>query len=355
MTGHRLRATEVVTVDPQQPDPAVIARAAAILRAGGLVAFPTETVYGLGADATSEAAVRSIFTAKERAEDDPLIVHIASADELDRVAGAVPGLASFLAGRFWPGPLTIVLERHPSVAPAVSAGLDTVAVRVPSHPIAQALLMAAGIPIAAPSANRFMRTSATTAGHVIEDLGGRIDLVLDGGPATAGIESTVVAVEGSEVRVLRHGAITAEELEEALRDGGQGTLAVGPGDGPERRSPGMMARHYAPRARLIYVTGAPGRTLPAMLRAIGESLAAGERVGAFICSEDLPLLPPEVIAEDAGPRDEPATVAARVFRALRALDARGAQVIVVCQFAEAGLGRALHDRLTRAAYAIVEC
>ena len=354
MTDHRLRMTEVVAVDAERPGPAVIAGAAAILRAGGLVAFPTETVYGLGADATNDAAVHAIFTAKERAQDDPLIVHIARAADLAGVALDVPPLARSLAVRFWPGALTIVLHRHPAISPAVSAGLDTVAVRVPSHPVAHALLLAAGIPVAAPSANRFMRTSATTAGHVVEDLDGRIDMVLDGGPATAGVESTVVAVEGEEVRILRHGAITEEDLREALREGREGTLQtdVAP---HERRSPGMMSRHYAPRARLVYFTGPAERTLPAMLDALGKAVARGERVGAFVRREDVLLLPAGILVEDAGPGDDLPGVARRMFAALRALDSRAAEVIVARQFGREGLARAVHDRLTRAAADIVSC
>src|SRR5215216_5902693 len=203
----------VVRVDPVAPEPGVIERAAAILKRGGLVAFPTETVYGLGANALDEAAVLGIFAAKRRALDDPLIVHLASVDDLQTIVTEIPPVVHALAERFWPGPLTLVLPKRPIVPDAATAGLPTVAVRVPSHPVAQALIRAAGRPIAAPSANLFTRASATTAAHVVEDLGDRVDLILDGGPAPFGIESTVVRIAVGDARLLRPGATTHEDLE----------------------------------------------------------------------------------------------------------------------------------------------
>ncbi len=338
--------TRVVPVDSMSPDPAVIAEAAALLQAGRLVAFPTETVYGLGANALDPAAVRRIFVAKDRDPDDPLIVHIARASDVEMVAADVPALARELAERFWPGGLTLVLPRGERIAPEVSAGRRTVAVRMPSHPVARALIEAAGVPIAAPSANRFMRTSATTAAHVLDDLAGRIDMVLDAGPATAGIESTVVELEGDRVTILRPGAVTREMLEEALGrpvDVRGREAAAGPA------SPGMLERHYAPRARLVYLPGVMAPDVAAQAR---ESAAAGVRVGLLLADEDAPGIEEEGLAvERLGPANDLERVAARLFAALRALDAAGVEVIYARGFARTGAGLAIDDRLRRASAA----
>jgi len=210
--------TTVLRLTPDCPEPDLIADAAACLRRGGLVAFPTETVYGLGVAAFDAAAVRRLFAAKGRPAEDPLIVHIASLDALAALVSARPPAVDALAARFWPGPLTLVLRRSTLVPDEVTAGLDTVAIRVPAHPVAHALLAAAGIPVAAPSANLFSRPSPTRAGHVLEDLDGRIDLVLDGGRTQVGVESTVLDLSGDVPEVLRPGAVTLEMLRPLLPD-----------------------------------------------------------------------------------------------------------------------------------------
>lgn len=211
-------ATRRVRVDPRHPDPAAIAEAAAVLRAGGLVAFPTETVYGLGALATNDTAVRRIFAAKGRPEGKPLIVHISRLEQVRQVARTVPAEAQALMARFFPGPLTLVLPRHPDVPESVTAGGDTVAVRMPDHPVARALIEAVGVPIAAPSANRSGARSAVTADDVLEDLDGRIEMVLDAGPAPLRQPSTVVDLTVCPPRVLRHGALPIEALRSVLPD-----------------------------------------------------------------------------------------------------------------------------------------
>ncbi len=340
--------TRVVAIDPVAPDAAIIAEAAALIRAGRLVAFPTETVYGLGANATDEAAVLRIFAAKERARDDPLIVHLAEAADLASISGRLCGSGAALAAAFWPGPLTLVVSRGAGIPATVSAGLDTVAVRVPAHPVARALIRAAGVPIAAPSANRFMRTSATTAAHVFEDLDGRIDLILDGGPAAAGLESTVVVATDSEVRILRQGAITAEEIERVL---GFVPLA-GPGRAGIQPSPGMMAKHYAPRTPLVLINDPAAA---ALARAVGELRGDGRHVGVLASSDDLAALGalPNVTPFDLGPADNRAVQASRLFAGLRALDAAGVDVILARTLPDEGLGRAINDRLRRAATTIV--
>jgi L-threonylcarbamoyladenylate synthase len=343
-------------VDPSTPDPAVIAEAAGVLRAGGLVAFPTETVYGLGANALDQEAVEAIFAAKERARDDPLIVHIADLADLERVALDVPPLAGRLAAAFWPGPLTLVLRRAAAVAPAVSAGLQTVAVRMPRHPVAVALIRAAGVPIAAPSANRFMRTSATTVEHVLDDLDGRIDMVLDGGPADAGIESTVVALEGDGVRVLRQGAVTVEQLEAALA-AEPGARVESVARGERSGSPGMLGRHYAPRKPLTLVTG-PGPGTSALARAVEAALADGERPGLLVTDEDaeaLAALAGVVAVARLGSADNLAAVARRLYSAMRELDRHPAVTRIFSRTVEeAGLGMAINDRLRRAAELVIE-
>ncbi len=342
----------VVRIDPDHPDPAVVERAAAIIRRGGLVAFPTETVYGLGANALDESAVRSIFTAKRRDLDDPLIVHVASVDDLATVVAEVPPTARALADRFWPGPLTLVLPKLPIVPDAATAGLPTVAVRVPSHPVAQALIRAAGVPVAAPSANLFTRTSATIADHVVEDLGDRVDLILDGGPASHGIESTVVAVDGQEARLLRPGATTPEALADVLS-------ALDPpvplllGAVGRTASPGLMAKHYSPRASLFLLTGDPSETRLALRRAVERALAAGRRVGVLLVDEDAPLLADlldRVESARLGSEADLGQVAGRLFAAMRTLDAAGCDAIYVRSLGTSGLGLAILDRLTRASH-----
>ncbi|MEP7293159.1 MAG: L-threonylcarbamoyladenylate synthase, partial [Chloroflexota bacterium] len=244
--------TRVLTVNPEHPESEVIEQAAAVIRTGGLVAFPTETVYGLGANATDAAAVERIFSAKDRPASDPLIVHLASVDQIELVALDIPQIARDLTA-LMPGPLTLVLRRHPRIQASVSAGLDTVALRVPSHPVAHALIAAAGVPIAAPSANRFSRPSATTAAHVLEDLNGHIDLILDGGAAPLGIESTIVDVTTDPPRILRYGALQPEQFEML----GFAVLPLetfeNSDDQPSAKpAPGMMLKHYSPRARLLF-------------------------------------------------------------------------------------------------------
>jgi len=226
-----------------------IVRAAELLRSGGLVAFPTETVYGLGANALDEAAVARIYEAKGRPATSPLIVHVLSIDMARVVSAEWPAHAEALGRRFWPGPLTIVVPRHPRIPALVAAGLDTVAVRVPAHPMAQALLRETGLPIAAPSANRFTQLSPTTAEHVRDGLGDRVDFILDGGPTQVGIESTVISVAGERPSILRPGMISRAAIEAVI--GPVATAAGQPATGIAHASPGLHRRHYSPRTPLV--------------------------------------------------------------------------------------------------------
>lgn len=329
-----------------------MADAGAVIRAGGLVAFPTETVYGLGANALDEEAVHSVFSAKERDAGDPLIVHISSVDSLVLVTDSASPTALLLFQRFAPGPLTVVLPRAAPVAPPVSAGLPTVAVRIPSHPVARALIEAAGVPIAAPSANRFMRTSATTAAHVLEDLDGRIDLVLDGGPADAGIESTVVSIEGKTVFILRAGAITAEEIATALPAG----VTIGsPVTGSVAGSPGMLERHYAPRKSLTLVRAPSSLGRAALARELSTAIAAGQTPGVLVLDEDAATLSglAPLIRGHLGPESDLGRVASRLYTAMRDLDRSQATELFARSVPPGGLGAAINDRLTRAAARII--
>lgn len=346
--------TEVIRVDPDRPDPAGIARASDCLRRGGLVAFPTETVYGLGAHALDRGAVARLFQAKGRPATDPLIVHVASLDEAADLVTEIPDLARTLASRFWPGPLTLIFHRAPAVPLEVTAGLDTVAVRVPEHPVARAILMAARLPIAAPSANLFSRPSPTRAAHVLEDLGGRIDMVVDAGPTRVGVESTVLDLTRQPPVVLRPGAVTLEQLQALIPE--VRSHAPVRGDGGPMPSPGLLSRHYAPRTPMTLYEGDPREVRDALLGAVREAIAAGRRVGVLATDQQLQTLGtlPVAVAE-LGSEDDPEQVSARLYAALRELDAAQLDAIVAGDVPrEDGLWRALRDRVRRAATHIVQ-
>ena len=288
--GGNARPTLVLPVTLSGEPASATAQAAELLRAGRLVAFPTETVYGLGADATNPEAVEAIFAAKGRPHSDPLIVHIPGASELATVASAIPPLALQLAEQFWPGPLTLILPRGLAISPAVSAGGDTVGVRVPRHPVALELLRATGVPVAAPSANRFMHTSPTTAAHVLADLDGRIDCLLDAGPCEVGVESTVLDLTSQPPRVLRPGGVTLEALRELVPDvQGPPSSAANPSDAPAL-APGQMERHYAPSAHLVVFDASGAAALAAMRAEALAALARGERVGALLADDEADML-----------------------------------------------------------------
>jgi L-threonylcarbamoyladenylate synthase len=309
-------------------DAASIARAAEILREGGLVAFPTETVYGLGADAASAWAVARIYEAKERPSFNPLIAHVADVATARREA-LLPEPAVELADAFWPGPLTIVAPAAPggSVCELARAGLPSVALRVPAHPVAQALIAALGRPIAAPSANRSGHVSPVTARHVEEDLAGRVDMILDGGRAAAGLESTIVSFCESAPALLRPGAVPREKIEKIL-----GHKLVAPARA-EVLAPGMTASHYAPQARL---------------RLEAHELEAGE--GALDFGGRLALgAGPGVFLRDLSPKGDLVEAAANLFAYLREFDANGVERVAVAHVPERGLGEAINDRLRRAA------
>jgi L-threonylcarbamoyladenylate synthase len=349
--------TELITVDPASPDPGAIARAAERLRAGGLVAFPTETVYGLGVHALDRDAVRRLFEAKGRPATDPLIVHVASIADLAPLVLGVPPEARRLAARFWPGPLTLVLPRSPIVPDEVTAGLDTVAVRIPAHPVARALLDAVGLPIAAPSANLFSRPSPTLAIHVLDDLDGRINIIIDAGPTTVGLESTVLDLSGAIPTILRPGAVTAEMLRLVLR---QVEVRADTRDGVSAMpSPGLLSKHYSPRAPLTLYEGEAAAIAARMTADMHSAMADGRVVGVIAADEDAlgGHEGPPLRVIRIGPSHELHVVASRLYAALRELDGAGVDVILARQFpTDSGLGLAVQDRLRRAAAGrIVRC
>lgn len=387
---------------PPESGDAGVREAAEVLVSGGIVAFPTETVYGLGGDARRPEAVERIFAAKGRPADNPLIVHVGRLEDAVALAAGVSPLERRLMERFWPGPLTLVLPVRPgAVAPQVTAGLDTVAVRVPDHPLARRLIAEAGCPVAAPSANRSGRPSPTLAAHVLEDLNGRIDGVLDGGPTGVGLESTVVRVLDGVIYILRPGGVTAEMLQACAGDdavvvdategaaapagcggtgaetgngagsggadsAGAGSAGTGTAGGrapdapagrasaaavsdPARpRSPGVKYAHYAPRGEMLLVTGDPARMREAVQAAARRKREEGRRVGILACSEHAAAYEADAVIA-LGSREAPAEVARNLYAALRECDARELEAIVAEGFPETGIGAALMNRLRKAA------
>lgn len=319
-------------------DAEAIAEAARVLREGGLVAFPTETVYGLGAHALDPAAIERIYQAKGRPAYNPLIVHVASVGQARGLSSAWPEAADRLAERFWPGPLTLVVPKAAAIPDAVSAGLPTVGIRVPAHPVAHALLEAAAIPVAAPSANRSTHVSPTTAAHVARSLGGRVDLILDGGPTMVGIESTVLSLAGPVPTVLRPGSISLDELREVLGDVRAGGDVSGDAARP---SPGMMDRHYAPSATVrLFDPAERDAALAAASSAAGE----GRRVGV-IAFAPAPAPGARVVTMPADARG----YAARLYAALHELDDAGCETIWIERVPETAAWAGIRDRLRRAA------
>ena len=326
-----------------QADDASIRRAAALLRAGELVAFPTETVYGLGADALNGEAAARIFAAKGRPADNPLIAHIAGENGLaGLIAGEPCACARALMRAFWPGPMTLIFPKSPRVPREVTAGLDTVAVRMPSHPVARALISAAQTPIAAPSANRSGRPSPTMAAHVLEDMEGRIPLILDGGPCEVGLESTVVDVTGARPRILRPGGVTLEMLEGVVGD-----VDVDEGvlhqlqAGSQARSPGMKYKHYAPKGEVTIVTG------PRAAQEIARLYDAADGRAAILAFSQADYGARRVYRLKNAPGE--------LFAALRQLDEDGMETIYAEDVPTTGVGLAVMNRLMRAAaFRVVE-
>lgn len=332
-----------------QEDRAVLAEAAAVLREGGLVAFPTETVYGLGANALDETAARRIYEAKGRPSDNPLIAHIADFEALAPLTAEIPEAGRKLAEAFWPGPLTMVFKKSGVVPHGTTGGLETVAVRMPSDPVARELIRLAGVPIAAPSANTSGRPSPTRAEHVLQDMDGKIEMIVDGGPVGIGVESTIVDVTEEIPTLLRPGAVTMEMLRSVV-----GETAVDPAiTGPMRadikpKAPGMKYRHYAPKADLTLVEGETDAVVSRINALAAEKLGAGQRVG-IICTEETKDRYPAGILKSIGMRANEATVAHNLYAVLREFDDLEVDCIFSESFQADDLGQAIMNRLNKAA------
>lgn len=338
--------TYMAKIDALDPDPLSMALAGQVIIEGGLVAFPTETVYGLGANAFNAEAVERIFKAKERPANDPVIVHIEDIDQLKLIAIDVPDIAYELAETFWAGALTMILKRSQLIPDIVTAGQDTVAVRMPSHPVALELIRKAGVPIAAPSANRFSRPSPTSAVHVMHDLGGRVDVVLDGGNTYIGVESSIVDLTRPVPTMLRPGGVSLEELRRHLP-----SLAFRPQhilDDEIAPSPGTLLKHYSPTAEVLVFSGESDTVWDTMRQKASDLLADHYKVGIMLLDDDV-LRFEGIAAQYVMLGRDKESMAGMLFSGMRELDAAEMDIILVRAPEQSGLGLAVYDRLKRAA------
>jgi len=341
--------TRIAKIDADNPDQAVIQLAADIIKAGGLVAFPTETVYGIGASAYNNDAVKQIYIVKNRSTSDPIIVHIAHIGQLGNVASDIPDIAFDLAEDFWPGPFTMVLKRNNSVAESVSAGLDTVAVRMSRHPVPLQIIAAADTPIAAPSANIFTRPSSTIAQHVIDDLYGKIDMIIDGGICEIGLESTVIDLTNKTPTILRPGGTPIEPLREKVPDITYVDKFIDVMQGEGLPSPGMLSKHYSPKTELMIFSGSAPRALENMRNIILYLLDHQKQIGLLLPNEEEPFfedLPVQI--RDLGSKKNISQIAQNLFVGIRSLDKADLDVIIMRAVDKKGLGVAIWDRLLRA-------
>lgn len=347
--------TKIIKIDMSAPDwDKQLDGAAEVLRSGGLVAFPTETVYGLGANALDENAVKSIYRAKGRPSDNPLIIHISDTTALDDLASSIPAVAPCLVKAFWPGPLTLVFPKSDRIPFIITAGLDTVAIRMPSHPIALALIKKAGIPVAAPSANSSGRPSPTLAKHVIEDLSGKVDIIIDGGTSMVGLESTVLDIIAEPPVILRPGGITQEQLRQLLGNVGiDPAITSGQSSAVIPKSPGMKYRHYAPKAALLLVQGVSDRVADEICRRAALYINEGTIVGILATDETKALYDPTIHFSckmlSLGSRLQPEVLASNLFKCLREFDEKAVEVILAEIPESGGIGLAVVNRLIKAA------
>lgn len=342
--------TKIRRINPEQFQNEELREACEILRRKGLVAFPTETVYGLGGDAMAPEAAGKIYAAKGRPSDNPLIIHIADMKDLEILARRIPENAKRLAEAFWPGPLTMIFRKQERVPDSTTGGLDTVAVRMPSHPLALELIRQSGVLIAAPSANISGRPSPTKAEHVVEDLSGRIDMILDGGSVGIGLESTIIDLSGKDPCVLRPGYITVAMLEEVI-GGVQVDPAVLSREGHAdivAKAPGMKYRHYAPKGQLVIIEGETSRVVTEINRLAGEQERQGKRV-AIIATEETKDKYQQGVIRSIGSRRTEGSIAAGLYDILREMDHLGAEYIYAESFEEDSLGQAIMNRMLKAA------
>jgi len=351
-----IKETIVLKVNSENPEKEKIKLAADVIRKGGLVAFPTETVYGLGADALNSEAVKNIYLAKMRPLDNPIIVHVAKKEDVYRLAVKVPKRAEKLMERFWPGPLTLVLKASEIVPRTTTGGLDTVAIRMPKHKVALALIEASETPIAAPSANLAGRPSPTMAEHVIQDLYGRIDVIIDAGPTNIGVESTVLDLTCEPPQILRPGGVTYEELKSILGRVRVHPAAVSKSEihVEKARSPGLKYRHYAPKAETIVVEGEFNAIVKKVAELARKYVEEGKKVGILATDESLQTYGLGVV-KSMGSRSDLSSIAKNLFKLLREFDNEGVDVIIAEGLPQDGLGLAVMNRLRKAAgYNIIE-
>ena len=348
--------TILANVDLSRSDSAeVIQTAAKILQEGGLVAFPTETVYGLGGNGLDSAACEKIYIAKGRPSDNPLILHISEFEELNPIVREISPAAQKLMDAFWPGPLTMVFPKADIVPEKATGGLDTVAVRFPSHPVARAIIRAAGLPIAAPSANSSGKPSPTRASHVEFDLNGKIDMIVDGGAAEWGLESTIVDVSGEVPMILRPGAVTKEMMEKVV-----GTVEIDPAiltkpaADLKPKAPGMKYTHYSPKAEVVLVKGETKAVVDEINRLAAEDMSHGFKAGVMATEETKDLYQADIVLS-LGSRNRPEEIGANLFKYLRKFDFLGAERVYSEVFSEEGEGMAIMNRLNKAAgYCVID-
>jgi L-threonylcarbamoyladenylate synthase len=341
--------TEILQIDPQNIDMERMGHAACVIKSGGLVAFPTETVYGLGANALDQQAVKNIFEAKGRPADNPLIVHIAGKDTVKDLVSLLPPEFDRLADKFWPGPLTLIMPKSNKVPQLITAGLDTVAVRMPSHPVALALIRLSGLPIAAPSANTSGRPSPTVAGHVIEDLMGKVDIIIDAGSTSVGLESTVLDLTSHPPVILRPGGTTYEQLKGELKEVSIETaLNLDTTQMNAPKSPGMKYTHYSPKAQVIIVEGNITAVVNKVNMMIRQYSLEGINAGVLATEQTKGLYNFDNVIS-LGDRNHPESIASSLFRSLRELDRKNVDVILAESIDNNGIGLAIMNRLNKAA------
>ncbi|MDE7133344.1 MAG: threonylcarbamoyl-AMP synthase [Lachnospiraceae bacterium] len=340
--------TKVIRIDEQHMDTALIEEAGDIIKAGGLVAFPTETVYGLGGDALNPQSSEKIYSAKGRPSDNPLIVHIADMGKLNAIVREVPENAWKLAERFWPGPLTMIFYKSELVPRETTGGLDTVAVRMPVHPVARALIRAAGGYVAAPSANRSGRPSPTVAKYVIEDMDERIEMVIDGGDVEIGLESTIIDLTLEKPTILRPGYITEQKLAQVLGEVAQDCTMMRADSGQAPKAPGMKYKHYAPKGELTIVDGEEGCVVKYINTHVLQKKKDNKKTGVIGTNTSIAQYQADV-CRSVGNRNDEAEIARELYRVLREMDDENVEIIYAESFGADGLGQAIMNRLLKAA------
>lgn len=349
--------TKLVKIDPNNIDYEILSEAAQIIKNGGTVIFPTETVYGLGANALNEDSCDKIYKAKGRPSDNPLIVHISSIDELNKLVKEIPENAKIMAEKFWPGPLTMIFDKKDIISYKITAGLDTVAIRMPENIIARELIRLSGCPIAAPSANTSGKPSPTTAEHVKEDMLGRVDMIIDGGSCNIGLESSVVDITTEIPTILRPGKVTKEDIEKLFGNCETDPAIIKSDENIVPKSPGQKYRHYSPKAELVLYKGSLQKIVNTIKKDCKKYIEEGKKVGIIASEQSLSYykdLDNNIVIKVIGDRNNPLTIASNLFDVLRSFDSTGVNVILSEAFDDKGIGGAIMNRLGKAATRKIE-